>query len=266
MEKCTQQKKEIKGSWLKNQTSRRLFEHPGAAKDSMITRYWTRIGKKNIPASDPKQCVGRSSEGHSSHLYKSHDACLQDICLCLLHTWFLKICKNHVFGSSMSPDTSLSIHTCESSLIIRSMSSDSCLSIFISRGPLKDQCAPTPTNQPTNTNQHQLTPTNTGPNHSQKNAKKPTTPSQPRTRTKTEGPGQIRRPRCFQILGVTYKDSSCSSRECSEVFEMTPKSPQNANLKLQKSIQKNRAELPQAPGPWLWKTNFLKLRHFLAAS
>ena len=70
---------------------------------------------------------------NTSRRDKSHEKCLQDICLCLLYTSYLKIlCRSHV------SDSSFSVHQYGSST--RSTSSDSCLSIFVSQAPLQDPC------------------------------------------------------------------------------------------------------------------------------
>ena len=63
----------------------------------------------------------------------TNPVCLQNICLCLLYTSYLKIlCRSH------ASDSCLSVNQYESST--RSTPSDSCLSIFISQDPLQDPC------------------------------------------------------------------------------------------------------------------------------
>ena len=64
---------------------------------------------------------------------KSQENCLQDICLCLLYTSYLKIlCWSHV------SDSCRSVHQYGPST--RFTSSDSCLNIFVSQAPLQDPC------------------------------------------------------------------------------------------------------------------------------
>ena len=69
--------------------------------------------QKNTPASDPKQCVGGQQQKilyislrqppNTRHRDKSQENCLQDICLCLLYTSYLKIlCRSHVSDSCRS--------------------------------------------------------------------------------------------------------------------------------------------------------------------
>ena len=95
------------------------------------------------PASDPKQCVGGQQQKiryislrqppNTRHRDKSQENCLQDICLCLLYTSYLKIlCRSHVSDSCRTG------HQWGSAT--RSTSSDSCLNIFVSQAPLQDPC------------------------------------------------------------------------------------------------------------------------------
>ena len=71
--------------------------------------FQTFLYKKHIitPASDPKQCVGGQQQKilyvslrqppNTRRRDKSQENCLQDICLCLLYTSYLKIlCRSHV--------------------------------------------------------------------------------------------------------------------------------------------------------------------------
>ena len=100
--------------------------------------------KKHItPASDPKQCVGGQQQKilyvslrqppNTRRRDKSQENCLQDICLCLLYTSYLKIlCRSHV------SDSCRSVH--QWGAATRSTSSDSCLNIFVSQAPLQDPC------------------------------------------------------------------------------------------------------------------------------
>ena len=99
--------------------------------------------KKITPASDPKQCVGGQQQKilcvslrqppNTRRRDKSQEYCLQDICLCLLYTSYLKIlCRSHV------SDSCRSVHQWGSAT--RSTSSDSCLNIFVSQAPLQDPC------------------------------------------------------------------------------------------------------------------------------
>ena len=101
------------------------------------------LQKEITPASDPKQCVGGQQQKirytslrqppNMRHRDKSQEHCLQDICLCLLYTSYLKIlCRNHV------SDSCRSVHQWGSAT--RSTSSDSCLNIFVSQAPLQDPC------------------------------------------------------------------------------------------------------------------------------
>ena len=95
------------------------------------------------PASDPKQCVGGQQQKilyvslrqppNTRRRDKSQENCLQDICLCLLYTSYLKIlCRSHV------SDLCRSVH--QWGAATRSTSSDSCLNIFVSQAPLQDPC------------------------------------------------------------------------------------------------------------------------------
>ena len=98
---------------------------------------------KITPASDPKQCVGGQQQKilyvslrqppNTRRRDKSQENCLQDICLCLLYTSYLKIlCRSHV------SDLCRSVH--QWGAATRSTSSDSCLNIFVSQAPLQDPC------------------------------------------------------------------------------------------------------------------------------
>ena len=101
------------------------------------------LKSKITPASDPKQCVGGQQQKiryislrqppNTRHRDKSQENCLQDICLCLLYTSYLKIlCRSHVSDSCRTG------HQWGSAT--RSTSSDSCLNIFVSQAPLQDPC------------------------------------------------------------------------------------------------------------------------------
>ena len=112
-----------------------------------------------------EKVCGESAEGHSSRRDKSHENCLQDRCLCLLYTQFLKIdeakdFQPHLYVSlpiraaatkrmkivvlssvhfvSQDPLQEPCLHQYQSST--RSTSSGSCLSIFVSQAPLQDPC------------------------------------------------------------------------------------------------------------------------------
>ena len=114
--------------------------------DSLVFRcnmVWHVGSLKITPASDPKQCVGGQQQKirdisqrqppNTRHRDKSQENCLQDICLCLLYTSYLKIlCRSHV------SDSCRSVHQWGSAT--RSTSSDSCLNIFASQAPLQDPC------------------------------------------------------------------------------------------------------------------------------
>ena len=99
--------------------------------------------EKITPASDPKQCVGGQQQKilyvslrqppNTRRRDKTQENCLQDICLCLLYTSYLKIlCRSHV------SDLCRSVH--QWGAATRSTSSDSCLNIFVSQAPLQDPC------------------------------------------------------------------------------------------------------------------------------
>ena len=93
--------------------------------------------EKNYTGKRPQTVCRRTSTKdpvrqppNTSRRDKSHENCLQDICLCLLHTSYLKVlCRSHV------SDSCLSIHQYGSST-----RSTSCLSIFVSQAPLQDPC------------------------------------------------------------------------------------------------------------------------------
>ena len=106
-------------------------------------RSLTYFSKNITPASDPKQCVGGQQQKilyvslrqppNTRRRDKSQENCLQDICLCLLYTSYLKIlCRSHV------SDLCRSVH--QWGAATRSTSSDSCLNIFVSQAPLQDPC------------------------------------------------------------------------------------------------------------------------------
>ena len=100
----------------------------------------TKVKKKIYTGKRPLTVCRRTSTKdplrqppNTSRRDKSHENCLQDICLCLLYTSYLKIlCRSHV------SDSCPSLHQYGSST--GSTSSDSCLSIFVSQAPLQDPC------------------------------------------------------------------------------------------------------------------------------
>ena len=114
-----------------------------ALEQPVFSLRWDSVAKKITPASDPKQCVGGQQQKiryislrqppNTRHRDKSQENCLQDICLCLLYTSYLKIlCRSHVSDSCRTG------HQWGSAT--RSTSSDSCLNIFVSQAPLQDPC------------------------------------------------------------------------------------------------------------------------------